>query len=78
MRRVVRPRGRVWLLEHNRSPNALLGAYQDLTAAPVAAMSKGCVYNQDVQALTQAAGLRVLRSTAALGGLIQAVEAVKA
>jgi hypothetical protein len=28
MRRVVRPGGRVLLLEHNRSPNALLGLYQ--------------------------------------------------
>jgi methyltransferase OMS1 len=52
--------------------------YQDATAAPVAAMSKGCVYNQDVRRLAEQAGLRVLRITPSLGGLIVAVEAVKA
>jgi len=77
MRRVVKPGGRVFLLEHNRSPNPLLGAYQDVTAGPVAAMSKGCVYNQDVRRLAESAGLEVVRVTPALGGLIQAVEARK-
>jgi len=77
MRRVVRPGGRVLLLEHNRSPNPLLGAYQDLTAQPVAAMSKGCVYNQDVRQLAERAGLEIVQMTPALGGLIQAVEARK-
>mmetsp|Transcript_30167 Transcript_30167/g.57934 ORF Transcript_30167/g.57934 Transcript_30167/m.57934 type:complete len:278 (-) Transcript_30167:321-1154(-) len=77
MRRVVRSGGRILLLEHNRSPNGVLGAYQDLTAQPVAKMSKGCVYNQDVRSLVQQAGLEVVTIKPALGGLIQAVEARK-
>ena len=40
-------------------------------------MSKGCVYNQDVRALVEKAGLEVVSMTPALGGLIQAVVARK-
>mmetsp|Transcript_18342 Transcript_18342/g.22012 ORF Transcript_18342/g.22012 Transcript_18342/m.22012 type:complete len:325 (-) Transcript_18342:154-1128(-) len=75
--RVVQPGGKVLLLEHNRSPNAIFGAYQDLTAKPVAAMSKGCAYNQDVPLLMSQAGLKIVEQTPALGGLILLIEAVK-
>eukprot|EP00959_Pyramimonas_sp_CCMP1952_P010538 220816-Pyramimonas_sp.AAC.2 len=58
-------------------PNHNEHVSQDLTATPVAAMSKGCVYNQDVRQLAERAGLQIVRMTPALGGLIQAVEARK-
>lgn len=59
IRRVVKPNGRVFLLEHNVSDSSLLAAYQNLTAVPVAKISKGCFWNQDVVGLAESAGLRV-------------------
>jgi SAM-dependent methyltransferase len=75
--RVARPGGRVLLLEHARAPNALAGAYQDLTAGVVAATAKGCRWNDDVLALVRGAGLEPVAVRAALGGLVLSVEAVK-
>jgi ubiquinone/menaquinone biosynthesis C-methylase UbiE len=75
--RVLAPGGRLLLLEHCRSPNPLLGAYQDATAAAVAATAKGCVYNQDVPALVAALGLAPAAITRSLGGLIVEIEAAK-
>ena len=61
--RVVKPAGRILLLENARPSNALLGAYVDATAGAVAKYGgKGCRYDQDVEALARAAGLRVVRS----------------
>ncbi|GLC36782.1 hypothetical protein PLESTB_000783500 [Pleodorina starrii] len=78
--RVVRPAssgGRVLLLEHCRSDNPLLAAYQDATASPVAALGKGCVWNQDVEGLAARAGLVVVGSERAAGGTVELLVAVK-
>jgi ubiquinone/menaquinone biosynthesis C-methylase UbiE len=76
--RVLRPGGRLLMVEHSRSSFAPLGWYQNLTAGAVAATAKGCVWNQDVPALLQAAGLRVASMEKHLGGVIISVEAAKA
>ncbi|KAF5843166.1 S-adenosyl-L-methionine-dependent methyltransferase [Dunaliella salina] len=75
MARVLRPGGRVLLLEHARSDNPILGAYQDISASAVAATAKGCVWNQDVPALLKAAGLRPTRLQRYTAGTIMMVEA---
>ena len=69
---------RVLLLEHSRASFAPLGAYQDATSAVVAAAGKGCVWNQDVDALLAAVGLRAVAQTQALGGMLRSIEAVRA
>ncbi|EFJ43429.1 hypothetical protein VOLCADRAFT_96479 [Volvox carteri f. nagariensis] len=78
--RVVRPAsagGRVLLLEHCRSDNPLLAAYQDVTAGPVAALGKGCVWNQEVEAMAVRAGLQVVVSERAAAGTVELLVAVK-
>lgn len=42
----VKRTGRVLLLEHSRSDNALLGWYQGATSEAVAAAGKGCAWDQ--------------------------------
>ena len=78
MARVVKPEGKVLLLEHSRSDNGLLAAYQDLTASPVAAIAKGCVWNQDVERLAASADLRPVWVSRYTAGTVVRIEAVKA
>ncbi|GMH40112.1 hypothetical protein BSKO_08016 [Bryopsis sp. KO-2023] len=78
MARVVKPDGRVLLLEHTRSSNAAIGLYQDIVAEPVAATSKGCVWNQDVLSLMRGAGLKPLNVVKGVGGLVSLIVAVPA
>jgi len=75
--RVLRPGGRVLLLEHSRADWALLAAYQDVTASAVAAAGKGCFWNQDVLSMLPRAGLRLVSAQPSLGGLLRTLEAVK-
>ena len=71
MRRVLRPTGRVFLVEHQRATGlAPLAAYQDLTAPLIAPLSKGCVWNQDVRAIAHRAGFRVERAEESLLGTV--------
>jgi methyltransferase OMS1 len=73
--RVVKPAGRILLLENARPSNAFLGAYVDATADFVAKNGgKGCRYDQDVEALARSAGLRVVRSERFGGGFFGSFE----
>ena len=79
MRRVCKAGGRVILLEHSRSSNGAVAAYQDATAVGAARFGgKGCVYNQDVTRLAELSGLRVVRGREALGGLVALLECTPA
>lgn len=75
VKRVLRANGRAVLIEHSRSDNGALGAYQDATSKPVEALSKGCVWNQDVEGLIRESGLKVVSVERALLGLLVIVEA---
>jgi len=77
MARVVRPGGKVLLLEHSRSTFPVLGWYQDVTAAQVASMGKGCVWNQNVIKLVENAGLKIERVDKYVGDLVLSITAVK-
>lgn len=74
MKRLIKRDGRVLLLEHTRSTNALLAAYQDVTAEATAVLSKGCFPNQDVLAMVRSLEFRVLRSELHLGGSVVYLE----
>lgn len=78
MGRVLKPGGRLLLLEHSRSDNPLLGWYQDVSAPAVAATGKGCYWNQRVVELVDATpGVAVQDATTHLGGLLTSIVAVK-
>ncbi|CDF38020.1 unnamed protein product [Chondrus crispus] len=68
------PDARVLLLEHSLSLNPLLAAYQNLTAEPTAAMSKGCYPNQSVAAMVRQVGFTVLKEERHLSGTITYLE----
>lgn len=74
MARVVKPGGKVLLLEHSRSDFGPLAWYQDVTVAAVTAISKGCVWNQNLDILLGEAGLRVTSRASRLAGLVQLME----
>ena len=75
VRRVLRKDGRAVLIEHSKSDVGALGWYQDVTSLPVKSMSKGCVWNQDVEGLIGQSGMRIVKSQRALLGLLVVVEA---
>ena len=77
MARVTKPQGQVLLLEHTRSHHAAVGRYQDITAGPVAALGKGCMWNQDVLSMVSHAGLQVQQVQHYMGATVSAIAASK-
>ena len=64
------------LLEHARSNNAALAAYQDFTSSAVASMGKGCMWNQQLPVLLKESGLYVINEEHHLAGTISLIEAI--
>lgn len=79
MQSVVKPDGRILLLENSRSSSSVLGWYQDVTAnAAASAGGKGCVYNQDVGAMIQeTSGLTIENEEAYVMGLFRSFQVRK-
>lgn len=78
MRRVLRPDGRVLLLEHGRSDRRPVGWVQD-RGADAHASVLGCRWNREPHELAEAAGLRVLPSTRRVFlGVFHVIEATRA
>ncbi|CAN8070391.1 unnamed protein product [Agarophyton chilense] len=74
MRRLVKPGGRVLLLEHSASTNRLVAAYQDIIAKPNATLSKGCYSNQRVVEMAVNVGFKPIRIRTILEGTIVSLE----
>mmetsp|Transcript_509 Transcript_509/g.1767 ORF Transcript_509/g.1767 Transcript_509/m.1767 type:complete len:285 (-) Transcript_509:1156-2010(-) len=55
--RVTRPGGKILLLEHARSSQGMLAAYQDITADIVEQTAKGCRWNQNIAELLAESGI---------------------
>lgn len=79
MQSVVKPDGRILLLENSRSSSSVLGWYQDVTAnAAASAGGKGCVYNQDVGGMIQETpGLTIANEEAYVMGLFRSFQVRK-
>lgn len=74
MRRVCKPAGRILLLEHGRSNWEWLARYQD-RRAPRMRTQTGCQWNQEPQALVQAAGLTIVHAQRSFFGILHSIEA---
>jgi hypothetical protein len=70
------PGGKILLLEHARSNNEALAMYQDFTSSTVAAMSKGCIWNQQLVSRLKDAGLLTLTEEHYLAGTVSLITAI--
>jgi ubiquinone/menaquinone biosynthesis C-methylase UbiE len=61
MLRVLKPGGALLFVEHGRSPDANVRAWQDRINRPWRAFTGGCNLNREVDRLISAAGFRILQ-----------------
>ena len=73
VRRVLRPGGRLYLLEHVRSHQAWLGQLQDWLAPVWCWGTGGCNLNRDTEATVRAAGFEIERLRSGYGGLLKLI-----
>lgn len=70
-RRVLRPGGRLYLVEHVLSHQAWLGQVQNALAPAWCAVTGGCHLNRDTEAAVRAAGFEVVRRRVGFGGVLK-------
>jgi SAM-dependent methyltransferase len=71
VRRVLKPGGRLYLVEHVRSHQAWLGALQDALAPAWHWATGGCNLNRNTEGAVRAAGYEVERVRVGFGGLLK-------
>ncbi len=76
---VIKPSGKILLVENTRSSNPLLGSYQDLTASSAADLGgKGCVYNQNVgEMISRSNGMHLEKEESFAAGLFRSFVCTK-
>jgi ubiquinone/menaquinone biosynthesis C-methylase UbiE len=77
VRRVLRPGGRLLLLEHVRGAHPVLARLTDALDVPWYAMSGSCHLNRETEKIVVQAGFSVVASKRRLAGLLQTIEAVR-
>ncbi len=75
LRRVLRPDGRLYMLEHVRPANPLLGALMDSLNVPWQLISGDCRLNRQTAANVAAAGFQVESVESRMGGLLNLIVA---
>lgn len=71
VRRVLRPGGRLFLVEHVRSQHAWLGGLQDALAPAWLRVTGGCHLNRETEATVRAAGFALERRRTGYGGVLK-------
>lgn len=76
VRRVLRPGGRLFLLEHVRGAHPWVARLTDLLDLPWHAWSRSCHLNRETEATLTSAGFAITRSERYALGIVQLIEAV--
>ena len=76
VRRVLRPGGRLLLLEHVRGARPWVARLTDLLDLPWHAWSRNCHLNRETEATVASAGFTITRSERYALGVVQLIEAV--
>lgn len=71
IRRVLRPDGRLYLIDHVRSHHEWLGLTQDFLAPAWLAVTSGCNLNRDTESIVRRAGFEIDRLKIGFGGLLK-------
>ncbi|HID61893.1 MAG TPA: class I SAM-dependent methyltransferase [Anaerolineae bacterium] len=77
VRRVLRPGGRLLLLEHVRGAHPWVARLTDLLDRPWHAWSRSCHLNRETEATVASAGFIITRSERYALGIVQLIEAVR-
>jgi ubiquinone/menaquinone biosynthesis C-methylase UbiE len=76
IRRVLKPGGRLFLIDHVRSHQSWLGHTQDFLAPAWLAVTGGCNLNRNTEATVRATGYDLERLEIGWGGLLKLMVAV--